>query len=613
MNINTSNNNKIKAIKLKDMIIKGYKPSFEDIDILKSIDIDLLSGLACEIRDYFSDGQFELCTIINGKSGKCSENCSFCAQSVHHNTNIEEYDCLENKELTSSALTNYKNGVNRFSIVTSGRKLSANELDIVCGQFEAIKKICPINLCSSNGLLELDQFKKLRSSGVTRYHNNLETSRNFFPNICTSHSFDDKINAIKNAQLAGLSVCSGGIFGLGEDLDDRISMAFSLRDLNVDSVPINILNPITNTPLENNKPLEYDEIRRSISIYRFILPKINIRLAGGRILLSDKGKKAIESGLNSMISGEMLTTSGINTTDDTEMIKNMGFSIKKTNDRNILSDSLENIGEILLSNKNKVSSNTDNDYTKPSQSTLKEELNAMDYKNTSSFFYSKEISDNNQHNFLNRDDAIFVSGCNTDIGKTYISSQIINILKETGISLGYYKPVLSGAYLNNEKLVAGDCDYVVRHSYLDEDPNKLSSYIFKEAYSPHLAARFNNQLIESKKIVKDFKRISSLKDFTIVEGCGGIVCPIYESDNRLLMQEDLIKSMKLNTILVISSDLGSINAAITSYQYCLDKGINILAIIMNKFDINNVKHIDNKRLIEKLTATRVFFAKDTTI
>lgn len=313
---------------LKDKILKGYQVNMADIDILLLADIDLLTEYACEIRDSFFDKKFDLCTIINAKSGKCSEDCKFCAQSAHYSTGVEEYDILEDDEIVENAVLNYKNGVNRFSIVTSGRKLTETELDKVCNTFQKIKEKSPIKLCSSNGLLEFDQFIRLKESGVRRYHNNLETSKRFFPSICSTHTFDDKVRAIKDAKEAGLEICSGGIFGLGETIEDRIDMAITLRDLDVDSVPINVLNPIKNTPFENNSRVSYEELRRILAIYRFILPRTSIRLAGGRALLGDKGRVAIDSGVDSMISGEMLTTAGILTKEDIEMVKEMGFLVR---------------------------------------------------------------------------------------------------------------------------------------------------------------------------------------------------------------------------------------------------------------------------------------------
>ena len=160
-----------------------------------------------------------------------------------------------------------------------------------------------------------------------RYHNNLETSRKFFTKICSTHTYDDKIETIKNAKKAGLEICSGGIIGLGETMEDRIDMAFTLRGLSVESVPVNILNPIKGTPLEKQEILSYEEVIKTLAIFRFILPTVQIRLAGGRALLGDKGKKALMSGVNGAISGDMLTTLGIETSEDIKMIKNLGFEV----------------------------------------------------------------------------------------------------------------------------------------------------------------------------------------------------------------------------------------------------------------------------------------------
>lgn len=174
-------------------------------------------------------------------------------------------------------------------------------------------------------MLDEYEFRYIKDAGIVRIHNNLETSRNNFANICTTHTYDDKINSIKAAKRAGLEVCSGGIMGLGETYEDRIDMALDLRELGIKSVPINMLNAISGTPFENNKKLTTDDMRRIVAIYRFILPDASIRLAGGRGLLEDKGKSCFKSGANSAISGNLLTTSGITITDDIEMIKDLGY------------------------------------------------------------------------------------------------------------------------------------------------------------------------------------------------------------------------------------------------------------------------------------------------
>ncbi|WP_244835186.1 biotin synthase BioB [Clostridium sp. BJN0001] len=311
----------------KEKVLKGIFLNKEEILSLQNEDLNILTAKANEIRKQLCGNKFNLCTIINGKSGRCSENCKYCAQSIHFDTHIKEYDMLDSETVVNSAVSNFNKGVHKFSIVTSGRKLTKEEIDKVCFIFKEIHKRCPIELCASHGLLEYEDFKKLKESGVIRYHNNLETSRKYFKNICTTHTYDEKIQTIKDAKRAGLEVCSGGIIGMGESMEDRIDMAFTLRKLNVDSIPINILNPIKGTPLENEKRLSYDEILRTIALFRFTVPSAEIRLAGGRALLNDKGFSAIKSGINAAISGDMLTTSGISTEDDIKIVKELGFII----------------------------------------------------------------------------------------------------------------------------------------------------------------------------------------------------------------------------------------------------------------------------------------------
>lgn len=205
-------------------------------------------------------------------------------------------------------------------------------MDEICEAVREIKEKVGISVCVSLGLLNEQQFRKLKNAGVTRVHNNLETSRRNFPNICTTHTFDDKTEAIRAAQAAGLSVCSGGIMGLGETVEDRIDMAISLRDLNIKSVPVNMLNPIPGTPFENNEKLTEADMRRIVAVYRFILPTASIRLAGGRGLLPDKGKGCFVSGANAAISGDMLTTSGITTETDMALLKELGYEVKICNE-----------------------------------------------------------------------------------------------------------------------------------------------------------------------------------------------------------------------------------------------------------------------------------------
>lgn len=312
-------------IDLKNDILNGKLINKTEAMALVDVDIDLLCSLADEIRQKMCDNKFDLCSIVNGKSGKCSENCKFCAQSSFYDTGAETYPLLPQKDILSLAKYNKEKGVLRYSIVTSGKKLNEKEIDYMCNISENILNTLDVKVCASFGLLSEEEFRKVKKSGIVRIHNNLETSRRNFPNVCTTHTYDDKITAIKNAQKAGLEVCSGGIMGLGETYEDRIDMALDIRDLGVKSVPINMLNAIEGTPFEKNERLTDDDMRRIVAIYRFILPYAAIRLAGGRGLLSDKGKACFKSGANAAISGDMLTTTGITINDDIKMITELGY------------------------------------------------------------------------------------------------------------------------------------------------------------------------------------------------------------------------------------------------------------------------------------------------
>lgn len=312
---------------LKDKVLNGAYINKDEAVSLINTDLNELRKYAEEIRQKFCGNSFSLCTIINGKSGRCSEDCKYCAQSIHFKTNVEEYDILDEKIIIDSAKSNYEKGVHKFSIVTSGKRLTQEQVEKLCEIYKNLHKECSIELCASHGLLSYDDLKKIKESGVIRYHNNLETSRNYFKKICTTHTYDEKIETIKNAKKAGLEVCSGGIIGLGESMEDRIDMALTLREISVNSIPVNVLNPIKGTPLENAEPLSYEEVMRTLAIFRFILPKAEIRLAGGRALLEDKGLNALKSGVNAAISGDMLTTSGIKTSEDISMLKELGFEV----------------------------------------------------------------------------------------------------------------------------------------------------------------------------------------------------------------------------------------------------------------------------------------------
>lgn len=313
---------------LEQKVLQGAAITREESLWLSHQPLDELCAAADRLRQQFRGNTFDLCTIINAKSGLCPEDCRFCAQSAHNHTGAEVYPLLSQETIVQEALKNQAQGVLRFSIVTSGKRLSQEEVEVLCRVIQRIRQVCSISLCGSFGLLNEAQYGMLKKAGISRIHNNLETSRRNFPNICTTHTFDDKVAAIRAAQAAGLTVCSGGIMGLGETEEDRIDMALTLRELGIKSVPLNLLNPIPGTPMEGNKRLTSDDMRRIAAVYRFLLPDASIRLAGGRGLLPDKGEGCFRSGANAAISGDMLTTAGITVETDLALLDKLGYEVK---------------------------------------------------------------------------------------------------------------------------------------------------------------------------------------------------------------------------------------------------------------------------------------------
>ena len=313
---------------LKEKILSGYRITRNDeLTIFKICDFMELCQAADEIREKFSGNQVELCSIINGKSGHCSENCRFCAQSAFNKTDWETYDFIEDEKIVARAVQDANEGVHRFAIVTSGRSLSGADFEKAINVYKKMSSTLKMNFCASFGFLTKDQLLRLKDAGVTRYHHNIETSRRNFPNICTSHTFDMKLETIKTVKEIGMKICSGGIIGMGETFEDRIDMALTLSEAGVDSIPINALMPIKGTPFENIRQLSEDEILRTIAMFRFINPQSTIRLAAGRKLLSNSGEKAFNAGANAMITGNMLTTSGTTIAGDISLMKKMGRNV----------------------------------------------------------------------------------------------------------------------------------------------------------------------------------------------------------------------------------------------------------------------------------------------
>ena len=299
----------------------------DDCSFLLETDLSELCTQANRLQQHFCGNQVDLCTIINGKSGRCSEDCKFCAQSSHNHSGCSEYGFLDVDTIAVDAKKNASQGVHRYSIVTAGRKLSDTDMEKALAAYRKLHQECSLSLCASHGFLSYEQFLALKEAGVNRYHENIETSQRYFPYICTTHSYQDKIDSIRLAQKAGLEVCSGGIIGMGETWEDRIDMALSLSELGIFSIPINALSPIPGTPFENREPLSEDDILRTIAIFRFFNPTAQIRLAAGRSLMQQSGKRAFLSGANATITGDMLTTSGTNIQQDRTMLLELGFDL----------------------------------------------------------------------------------------------------------------------------------------------------------------------------------------------------------------------------------------------------------------------------------------------
>lgn len=317
-------------LKLADEIIEGKRLSREDdLDFFVTCNLNDLCAGADKIREACIGDRVDLCSIINGMSGRCPEDCKYCAQSAHNHTDCEVYDFLPEEKIMEACKTNEKEGVDRFAIVTAGRALSGEEFDKAIKAYERMNKECDIELCASMGFLSADQLHRLHEAGVTSYHHNIETSRRNFSNICSTHTYDMKIETLKKVKAEGMYACSGGIIGMGESWEDRIDMAVSLAEVGVDSIPINALMPIKGTPLENLESLTEDEILRTIAMFRYINPEADIRLAAGRALMKNDGEMAFKSGASATITGNMLTTVAAATIQsDRKMLQNIGRIVK---------------------------------------------------------------------------------------------------------------------------------------------------------------------------------------------------------------------------------------------------------------------------------------------
>lgn len=319
----------MRILELAEEIISGRRITREDdLNIFLTCDLNELCRGADRIREHFVGNKVDLCSIINGRSGRCPEDCKYCAQSAHYHTTCEEYDFLPEEQILEACRFNEREGVDRFSIVTAGRALTGEEFEKAIHAYETMHRECRIDLCASMGFLTREQLHRIHMAGVNSYHHNIETSRRNFPNICTTHTFEQKVETLRMVKEEGMYACSGGIIGMGETWEDRLDMAVTLAELKVDSIPINALMPIPGTPLEHVERITEPEILRTVAFFRYINPEADIRLGAGRALLTNDGEIAFQSGVSATITGDMLTTVACATIrSDKQMLTNLGRDV----------------------------------------------------------------------------------------------------------------------------------------------------------------------------------------------------------------------------------------------------------------------------------------------
>jgi len=321
---------------IEDKILNGIQPSDNEIYGLVKIDdnlIDLIS-VADKIRRKFKGKKVKFCSIINAKSGMCDQDCAFCGQSDYHKTKILKYPLLDTEAMVKSAMDAAHNGATEFSIVTSGKKINfRKEIEKIKSAIRKIKSETPMESCASLGVLGKEFLEELKDAGLDRYHHNLETSQSFFHKICTTRSYHENVDTIVAAKEAGLITCCGGIFGMGESPAQRIELALTLKKLDPDSIPINFLNPVKNTRLENMPLLEPLEALKIIAVFRIIFPRKDIIICGGReVVLRSLQPMMFLAGANGMILGDYLTTKGRSIQDDLDMIKDLGLYVVNENE-----------------------------------------------------------------------------------------------------------------------------------------------------------------------------------------------------------------------------------------------------------------------------------------
>lgn len=313
---------------IKEKALAGEPASIDEALALDAqYSTDALCDAADEVRKKWCGNTVHTCSIVNARSGRCGEDCKWCAQSAHHKTGITEYEYIPHDEMMNALEANRRLGIKCFSLVTSGRKVNAAQIGYFCRLYKEANDKGGINLCASMGLLDREQLQQLYDAGVRKYHCNLESSPSFFPTLCTTHTYEDKLRTIRMAREIGFEICCGGIIGMGESLRDRLELAQQAREAGASSIPVNILQPIKGTPLENIELITEDEIIRSVALMRLVAPKCTLHFAGGRARLSrEASARMLRGGINGALVGDMLTTIGNKVNEDYQLFNECGYT-----------------------------------------------------------------------------------------------------------------------------------------------------------------------------------------------------------------------------------------------------------------------------------------------
>jgi len=312
---------------LRDKVLAGQMITDEEAYALADVaDRRALRDAAAEITRRYCTLEFDSCSIVNARSGRCSENCKWCAQSAHYHTSCEEYALVDRDECMTTARYNASKGVHRLSLVASGRKMTGEALTHVCDLLREVGEETGMSTCASLGLIGEEELLRLWDAGVRRYHCNLETAPSHFVTLCTTHTIEDKIATIAAARKVGMEICSGGIIGMGETRRQRAEFALKLREAHPDSIPVNVLIPIPGTPLADQEPITEDEVIDTVALFRFVHPRVQLRFAGGRQRLSREAKlECMRVGINGGITGDMLTTCGATIDSDRRLVNDAGM------------------------------------------------------------------------------------------------------------------------------------------------------------------------------------------------------------------------------------------------------------------------------------------------